>query len=266
MLEIIGYFSSVIIGITLGLMGGGGSILTVPLLVYIFELNPITATSYSLFIVGITSLMGSAAYMKKKLISFKTFLAFALPALTAVLFTRKFIVPFLPDVIFSIGSYSVSKDVFIMILFALLMLAASVSMIKGKRDNDTSGYFKINLSVLIPEGIAVGFLTGLVGAGGGFLIIPSLIVFANLNMKTAVGTSLLIIAVNSLIGFGGDVSTNMVINWQFLFVISMLAVIGIFIGSYLSKFIPGSKLKPAFGWFVLVMGIYILAKEIIIKI
>ena len=265
MLEIIGYVGSVLIGLTLGLMGGGGSILTVPLLVYLFAVTPVTATAYSLFIVGLTSLVGSAAYMNKKLVSFFTAFVFAVPAFTTIYLTRKFVVPSLPDEIFSIGNFTVSKDMFIMILFAVMMLAASVSMIKIKKENVEKKEQKFNYTMIILEGIVVGFLTGLVGAGGGFLIIPALVVLANLPMKMAVGTSLLIIAVNSLIGFLGDVSVDVIINWQLLASISILAIIGIFIGSYLSKFVPGSKLKPAFGWFVLAMGIYIIAKEIIIK-
>lgn len=266
MLEIIGYVGSVLIGLTLGLMGGGGSILTVPLLVYLFGITPVTATAYSLFIVGLTSLVGSAAYMNKKLVSFFTAFVFAVPAFTTVFLTRKFVLPSLPEKIFSIGNLNVSKDMFIMILFALLMLAASISMIKIKNETKIREQNKFNYTMIILEGTVIGFLTGLVGAGGGFLIIPALVILANLPMKMAVGTSLLIISVNSLIGFLGDVSTNLIINWQLLVSISALAITGIFFGSYLSKFIPGSKLKPAFGWFVLVMGIYIIAKEIIIKI
>lgn len=201
MLEIIGYVVSILIGLTLGLMGGGGSILTVPLLVYLFEITPVTATAYSLFIVGLTSLVGSAAYMNKKLVSFFTAFVFAVPAFTTVYLTRKFVVPSLPEELFSLGSFNVSKDMFIMVLFALLMLAASISMIKTRNETKIREQNKFNYTLLMLEGTAVGFLTGLVGAGGGFLIVPALVILANLPMKMAVGTSLLIIAVNSLIGF-----------------------------------------------------------------
>lgn len=266
MFEILGYVGALFIGLTLGLTGGGGSILTVPLLVYLFNVTPVTATAYSLFIVGLTSLIGAAAYMNKKMVSFLTALIFATPAFITVYLTRKFIIPAIPPELFSIGSLTVSKDMFIMVLFALLMLAASVSMIKPGKNNEVKGEIIFNYPMIIIEGTVVGFLTGLVGAGGGFLIIPALVILANLPMKMAVGTSLLIIAVNSLIGFVGDVTGDIIINWQLIAVISFLAIVGILIGSYLSKFIPGKKLKPAFGWLVFVMGIYIIGKEILIKI
>jgi hypothetical protein len=267
MFEVFGYLGAVFIGVTLGITGGGGSILTVPLLVYLFHVSPVTATAYSLFIVGLTSLIGSTTYMNKKLVSFITAVVFAVPAFTTVYITRKFIVPAIPEEIFSLGSLDVSKDMFIMILFAVLMLGASYSMIRPseKKDNKNAE-LNFNYPMIILEGIVVGFLTGLVGAGGGFLIIPALVILANLPMKMAVGTSLLIIAVNSLIGFLGDMSAHVVMNWELLASISVLAIIGILIGSYLSKFISGAKLKPAFGWFVLVMGVYIIGREILIKI
>lgn len=266
-MEIVGYFGAVLIGVTLGLTGGGGSILTVPLLVYLFNVSPVTATAYSLFIVGLTSLIGSTAYMNKKLVSFITAAVFAIPAFITVYITRKIIVPAIPAEILTVSDFIVSKDMFIMVLFAVLMLAASVSMIRPRKNKNTdSGEINFNFPMIILEGIVVGFLTGLVGAGGGFLIIPALVILANLPMKMAVGTSLLIISVNSLIGFLGDVSAHVIINWQLLAVISALAIVGILVGSYLSKYISGAKLKPAFGWFVLVMGVYIIGREILIKI
>jgi hypothetical protein len=259
--EIIGYISAVLIGLSLGLIGGGGSILTVPILVYLFEIAPVTATSYSLFVVGLTALIGTVTYMRKDLVSFKTALVFAVPTFTAVFLTRKFILPAIPEVIFTIDEFVYSKDLLVMLLFASLMLLASVSMIKKNKNFEEKQLQKVKYSLIIVEGFLIGSLIGLVGAGGGFLIIPSLVILAKLPMKLAVGTSLLIIAANSLIGFTGDIG-QINIEWVFLFKFSIFAIAGIFIGSYLSNYISGAKLKPAFGWFVLVMGVYIISREI----
>lgn len=260
-MEILGYISAIIIGLTLGLMGGGGSILTVPILVYLLEVEPVHATAYSLFIVGTTSLFGTAGYMKKGLVSYKTAVIFAVPAFLAVFTARKFIIPEIPDSIFTMGDFELTKGLFLMLLFALLMVMASVSMIKGRKEETPVGELQFNYPMIFLEGIIVGLLTGMVGAGGGFLIIPSLVILAKLPMKMAVGTSLLIISVNSLIGFTGDI-TELKIEWMFLLKFSLFTVAGIFLGTYLSKFIEGKKLKPAFGWFVLIMGIYIIGKEL----
>lgn len=261
MIEVIGYIGAVLIGVTLGLIGGGGSILTVPILVYLFGVDPVPATAYSLFIVGLTALIGSFTYMKKNEISYLTAVVFAVPAFIAVFLTRYFLVPAIPQNIISIGEFTLTRDIFIMVLFAGLMVAASISMIKGRKKENVESEIKFNVPLIILEGFVVGVLTGLVGAGGGFLIIPALVILAKLPMKMAVGTSLLIIAAKSLIGFIGDIGSDVTIDWSFLLIFSALAIVGIFGGSYLSKFISNAKLKPAFGWFVLMMGIYIIGKE-----
>lgn len=264
-MEIFGYFASIIIGISLGLIGGGGSILTVPVLVYLFGVEPVLATAYSLFIVGSTSLVGAAPKYRQGLVNLKTALIFGAPAIIAVYATRKFIVPAIPQEIFTIAGFTVTKSVLMMLLFAVLMVFASYSMIKGKKqdENGEQGEQKFNYPLILVEGTVVGILTGLVGAGGGFLIIPALVLFSKLPMKQAVGTSLLIIAAKSLIGFLGDIGQQ-VIDWKLLMIVTALAIGGIFIGNALSKKIPGDKLKKWFGWFVLVMGMYILVKELFI--
>lgn len=264
--EIIGFGASVLIGISLGLIGGGGSILTLPVLVYLLHISPVISTAYSLFIVGTTSLVGSVSFMRKKLVNYRAALVFAIPSFTTVFLTRKYIVPAIPDTIFSISGFEVSKNLGIMVFFALIMLAASYSMIKNKKEEseEIEKELNFNFPMIALEGGLVGLLTGIVGAGGGFLIIPALVLFARLPMKMAVGTSLLIIAAKSLIGFLGDLS-NLAVDWKFLIPFTALSVLGIFIGSYLSKFIPGEKLKKVFGWFVLIMGIYIITKEVFFK-
>ncbi len=256
---------ALVIGITLGLLGGGGSILTVPVIVYMLGVDPVPATGYSLFIVGLTSLFATGSYFKKGQVDLKTAAVFGVPSIAAVYASRKVLVPAIPDVIFTWGDFELTKAVAIMVLFAILMIAASYSMIRPSKagaESEQATKVSYNYPLILLEGAVVGTLTGLVGAGGGFLIIPALVILSGLSMKMAVGTSLAIISVKSLIGFIGDVQ-NHEIDWLFLFGFSALAIVGSFVGSKLSNVIPGSKLKPAFGWFVLAMGIYILGKELI---
>ncbi|MGW1455710.1 sulfite exporter TauE/SafE family protein [Salegentibacter sp. UBA1130] len=261
-LEILGYVGALVIGIVLGLIGGGGSILTVPVLVYLLAINPVTATAYSLFVVGASSLVGAFKNMQKKLVDFRTAIVFSIPAFIAVYATRKWMVPAIPESLFSVGDFEITKNIGIMLFFAIIMILASVSMIRenGKKKNENEK-ISYNYPLIVLEGIVVGVLTGIVGAGGGFLIIPALVLLAKLPMKKAVATSLLIIAIKSLIGFIGDVQ-NMNINWLFLGIFTGLSMVGMFIGIYLNKFIDGKKLKKGFGWFVLIMGIYIIWAEI----
>ncbi|GGE32079.1 sulfite exporter TauE/SafE family protein [Psychroflexus planctonicus] len=257
-IEILGYFGALIIGVVLGLIGGGGSILTVPVLVYMFAINPVLATAYSLFIVGLSALFGAVRNMQKKLVDFKTAIVFSIPAFIAVYSTRMYLVPAIPDSLFQIADFEVTKNIAIMAFFALIMLLASASMIRDKKKPEEKPDEKVtyNYPLIIVEGAVVGVITGIVGAGGGFLIIPALVLLAKLPMKKAVATSLLIISVKSLIGFLGDVQ-NYEIDWMFLGVFTSLAAAGIFVGIWLNKFIDGKKLKKGFGWFLVVMGIFI---------
>lgn len=265
--EVLGYISAIVIGFTLGLIGGGGSILTVPALVYIVGISPVLSTAYSLFIVGASALVGSFSYMKKELLHYRTAIVFAIPSFVAVFATRKFIVPAIPTVVFTSGSFTLTKDLTIMVFFAVIMLLASFSMIRSKNEgtgHGAGGKLKFNYPMIMLEGIGVGVLTGLVGAGGGFLIIPALVLLARLPMKMAVGTSLLIIAAKSLIGFTGDIG-NQPIDWQFLGIFTTVAMGGIILGSFVSKYFSPLKLKQGFGWFVMIMAVYILGKELLIK-
>jgi uncharacterized membrane protein YfcA len=259
-MQLLGYFLALFVGISLGLIGGGGSILAMPILVYIFHFNPQLATSYSLFIVGISALIGSIKHYKLDNLNLNNAFVFGIPSIVSLLLTRKFILSQIPNVIFSFNKVVITKDILLMIVFAALMIAASISMIRNKK-NET----KLNIpskNKLAFVGFMVGIVTGFLGAGGGFLIIPALIFFAALPMKQAIGTSLFIIAVNAMIGFIGDLINNVQLDFRFLLQFSVIAIIGIFIGTYLSKKVDGNKLKPVFGWFVLVAGIYIIAKEI----
>lgn len=263
MLEIFGYAAALVIGIALGLIGGGGSILTVPILVYLLGVEAGDyAPAYSLFIVGSTALVGGIQKYRQGFVDLKTFVVFGVPAIITVYFTRHSLVPSIPEVM-HIGDFELTKRLLVMAVFAILMVLASVSMIRGRRELDTDQEVeqKFNYPLIMVEGVVVGILTGLVGAGGGFLIIPALVKLSKLSMKKAVGTSLLIIAAKSLFGFMGDV-TRLDIDWNMLLIVTALAIVGIFVGNQLSHKISGQKLKVGFGWFVLIMGIYILAKEI----
>jgi uncharacterized membrane protein YfcA len=264
-MTIAGYLAVVLVGISLGLIGGGGSILTLPILVYLFGVSPTVGTGYSLFIVGVAAAFGAFQYARQKLVNYKIGLIFALPAFLGVFLARKFIVPSLPDTIFEGQSFAFSKDTLIMMAFGVMMLAAAFSMIKGRKDTglDDTQVQTPPLLLTVAEGLIVGAITGFVGAGGGFLIIPALVVLAKLPMKMAVGTSLMIIAIKSIFGFAGDITSGPPIEWAFLGLLTATALVGILVGSSLVKKIPGDKLKPAFGWFVLVMGGFVITMQLI---
>lgn len=257
-MEILGYVGALFIGLVLGLTGGGGSILTVPILVYLMSISPVTATAYSLFIVGTTSTFGAIQNYRKNLVDIKNGFIFAIPSFIAVYLTRKFIVPRIPEIILE-SPILITKDTFLMLFFAVIMIFGALSVLK-KKSQDTINEEKRNLILIGIQTFTIGIIIGLVGAGGGFLIIPSLILFAKLPMRKAVGTSLFIIAMNSLVGFIGDVQ-NLVIDWIFLLTFSAISVVGIFIGMYLTKYTNENQLKKIFAYFVLLMAAIILLKE-----
>lgn len=267
-MEIIGYIAAIIIGVSLGMVGSGGSILTVPVLVYLMSVHPLLATTSSLFIVGTTSLVGGIRAYSKGLVDFKAVTEFGFPSIFSIFITRHYLLPAIPAHIFSIGSLAVSKEMLLMVVFAILMLLASYSMIRsrdnetGREQTDEKRQGKVFPLMLL--GLVIGVITGLLGAGGGFLIIPTLVLFLNLSMKKAVGTSLLIIAINSLFGFLFSLK-QFEFNWVLLLSFTALAIAGIFIGSRIADKIPASSLKKGFGWFILVMGIYIITKELFLK-
>ncbi len=266
-MEIAGYFAALVIGLSLGMVGGGGSILTVPVLVYLFHIDAVVATTYSLFIVGITSLTGGVRAYGKKLIDFKTVTEFGIPSIFSVFVTRHFILPAIPSYLFSIGNISVTKSVFLMVIFAGLMLPAAFFMLKNHRDEDNnritgSQHNKILSLALL--GVFTGMITGLLGAGGGFLIIPALVFFIKLPMKTAIGTSLIIISINSLFGFLFTLK-QFDYDWQLLVFFTLIAMIGVIIGNKLAERFSAASLKKIFGWLIFVLGIYILVKELFLK-
>jgi uncharacterized membrane protein YfcA len=259
-MEVIGFVAAAFIGVSLGLIGGGGSIITVPVLVYLFSIPPSLATSYSLFIVGFSSLVGAYKNYKKGLISFKTAFLFGASSITTVYLTRRLIIPQIPSV-FTIGTLHLTQPFVIMIVFAILMLAVSFSMI-SHRHITYHLQNELDIFLLVSCGIGIGLITGFLGAGGGFLLVPALVLIMRLPMKQAIGTSLLIIAFNCLIGFTGDIG-HYTIQWLFLLSVTVIAVSGLIVGDALNKKINGDKLKKAFGWFVLIMSIYIIVREIL---
>lgn len=258
-MEILGYIGALLVGVTLGLIGGGGSILTIPILVYFFNIEPIAATSYSLFIVGITSLIGSYKNYQAKHLNLTKAFYFLIPATISVLLVRKFVLPNLPNIIFELRGIFFTKENLIMIVFSMLMLTSSLAMIFKKTPTSKN---KLNLPKLSVIGFITGTITGFLGAGGGFLIIPALLFFGELKMKDAIGTSLFIIALNTTTGFIGDVISGIKINYTLLLSLTIIAIFGILIGTFMLKKINNEKLKPAFGWFVLIVGFFILFNEV----
>ncbi len=257
-LEFLGYIGALVMGMVLGIMGGGGAILTVPILTYLFGIEAVRATGYSLFIVGLTSLIGAVQPIRSGKVNLKTALTFAIPSMLMVFIMRKFFLPLLPNVLLQVGEFALTKNFAVMMLFAFVMLFSAIAMIRPRKIEAGSGEsHPIRLAL---QGLLVGIIAGAVGAGGGFLIIPALVLLAGLDMKEAVGTSLLIIAIQSLIGFSGELSHE--IDWRFLFLFSAIAIGGILLGGTLASKIPSQHLKPAFGWFVLLMSVYIFIKEV----
>jgi uncharacterized membrane protein YfcA len=262
--EIFGYLAAVLIGLILGFIGGGGSILTVPVLVYLFHVQTELSTAYSLFIVGSTSLIGVLPKWRQMEVDLRTAVLFGIPSMLTVFSTRKWILPTIPDLIYSSDYLILTKSNAMLVLFSLLMLFAAFNMLKGHttEQEQEQGPFQWNNYPLMIQGAIVGILTGLVGVGGGFLIVPALVMYSKLNMKMAVGTSLLIISVNSLIGFTGDIWTQgSLMDWRFLGLLTLLAVIGILIGGQLAKKLETKILRKAFAWFVLLMGLFVFLTE-----
>lgn len=266
-LEVLGYISALIIGISLGLIGGGGSILAVPVLAYLFSVNEKVATAYSLFIVGASALVGGLKQHLKGYVDWRTAVVFGIPAIVGVTVVRHYVVPALPDVLFTIGDFDFTRRMAMFGLFAILMIPAAFSMLKKRKEcpEKNDGKVSYNYPLILIEGLLVGAITGMIGAGGGFLIIPALVILANIKMKVAVGTSLIIIAFKSLMGFFLGDALTMDVDWVFLSIFTLISLVGIFTGSYLSNFIDGQKLKKGFGYFIFAMAIFIFYMEFFVN-
>ena len=265
LIEIVGYICALIIGVSLGLIGGGGSILAVPVLAYLFMVNEKVATAYSLFVVGFSALIGGLKQHFKGYVDWRTAIVFGLPAIIGVTMVRYYVVPALPEVLFNLGDFQFTRRMGMFGLFAVLMIPAAFSMLRNRKEVDNNKEVKYNYPLILLEGLVVGAITGFIGAGGGFLIIPALVILANVKMKVAVGTSLIIIAFKSLLGFFLGDALTMDIDWTFLLSFTSISLAGIFIGSYLGNFINGNKLKKGFGYFIFVMAIFIFYMEFFVK-
>ena len=364
---------ALVVGAIMGLSGAGGSILTVPILVYVVGVDAVTATAYSLFVVGVTSTVGAVSYWRRGQVNVRAAVAFSIPSLVVVFLTRSLLVPAIPAQLGTVAGVAVSKDLFILVLFAVIMALAALSMIAKPRyrlsltetprpagepdapvagassatgrprsltgkpypasepcapgsrvvgvtertrpptanpsappssgasspesaiaaasasdsagtaaeqgaaaaeatddpsrcaepGTEPAGAVKVSIPLAALEGTVIGLLTGVVGAGGGFAIVPALVVFSRLPMRVAVGTSLTIIAVKSLAGFVGDVAQQGRFDWGLLLAFTALAIFGILVGSRIGRYVPGDKLRRAFGWFVLVTAAGILVRELV---
>jgi uncharacterized membrane protein YfcA len=234
---IAGYLAALLIGLLLGMIGGGGSILTIPVLVYLFRLAPAEATGYSLFIVGISCLAGAYKYFRRGQIRVLTGFYFGVPSILTVLLVRKYILPAIPEIIYSSDTWVLNRSLLIMLVFAIVMIVAAIQMLRNELHEETlMASHPVPVIKTIWRGIEVGLLTGLLGAGGGFIILPVLIFSFRLPMKEAVGTSLLL-------------------------TITLLSVVGTFAGRKWGEAFSGKQLKLYFGWFVLLMGITIIGIE-----
>nr|WP_315147267.1 sulfite exporter TauE/SafE family protein [uncultured Flavobacterium sp.] len=262
--QLIGYILAVFVGMTLGMLGSGGSILSVPILVYVMGIEPTLATAYSLFVIGTTSLVGGIHKAKQKLVDFNKVILFGIPAIVSVFVTRKILVPRIPNVVFSTDEFTLTKPIMIMVVFAFVMIFASFRMIKPLAEKEIINH-RIHYYKIVLMGILIGLISGFVGAGGGFLIVPTLLFFAKTPMKMAIGTSLFIVSAQSLIGFTGDIMSNQIIDWKLLEYFTLASIIGIFIGNFIAKKAEDDKLKTSFGWFVLAMGIYIIIRELFLS-
>ncbi len=266
--EILGFLIAIIVGLTMGLLGGGGSILAVPIFVYILNIETVIATGYSLFVVGAAALVGAYRYFQQGLVNLKIALIFGAPSLIMVYLTRAYIVPALPDPFLSFDYFILTKNAALIVFFAIIMLISSTLMIlkgaKQQKKDDTKEISKkpLNIPFLIIDAALVGLIAGLVGAGGGFLIVPSLVFLARIPMKEAIATSLFIIAINSLLGFLGDWQQHE-IDWRFLLPFTSFTIVGILLGTHFCKYVPAARLKQIFGYMVLLIAFFILYKEFI---
>jgi uncharacterized membrane protein YfcA len=262
---IAGLLASFFMGTVLSFLGAGGSILTLPILVYLFQIDIIQATTYSLLLVGLTAVFGCVASFKDKLIDFKTGIIFGIPSIIGVVLARKIVLPFLPDQIL-VRNFILEKSFLIMILFAVLMLVSSSLMIRDRKPvlsktNDKNVYER-NI-IIILEGLIVGQLTGFVGAGGGFLIIPALVLLTGLSMNIAVATSLFIIAIKSLMGYLSDVIDGFQTDWMFVFYVCLFTLVGVFFGRILSKKVSDKQTKKLFGYMTLIISFIIIIEQLI---
>ena len=265
-IDLLGYCAALLIGLTLGLIGGGGSILAVPALAYLFLLDEKLATGYSLFVVGCSALVGGLKQAQKGTIDLRIAVVFGIPAIFSVSLIRSFLIPIIPDELFNLYDIVVTRRMLMFGLFGFVMIPAAIAMLKSPTpvlENSKSIETKYNYPLMMLLGTVIGILTGIVGAGGGFLIIPSLVILTKIDIKKAIGTSLAIVTLQSLIGFFLGDALTMNIDWYFLLTFTAIAIIGIFIGTFLNHLFDGQKIRKGFGYFILLMAAFIFYMEFI---
>ncbi len=239
---------AVLVGISLGLLGGGGSILTVPLLAYVAGMDAKQAIATSLLVVGVTSAIGAISHARAGQVQWRTGLIFGGAGMVGA-YGGGYLARFIPGTFLLIG-------------FAVMMIATAVAMLRGRKNIDApEGGHRLPIPKIIAEGLVVGLVTGLVGAGGGFLVVPALALLGGLPMPVAVGTSLIVIALKSFAGFAGYLS-SVQIDWTLAFGVTAAAVVGALVGSRLTTKVSPDALRKGFGWFVLAMSSVILAREV----
>lgn len=238
---------AIAIGLSLGLLGGGGSILTVPLLTYVAGMDPKEAIAASLFVVGATSVLSTLTHARMGNVQWRTGLIFGAASMAGA-FLGGLAGGYIPGVI-------------LMLAFAVMMIATAIAMLRGRKKRDTVEQTKLPLGKILIEGLVVGLVTGLVGAGGGFLVVPALALLGGLSMPVAVGTSLLVISMKSFAGLAGYLTT-VSLNWPLVLGVTGMALIGALIGARLTKVVPEQALRKGFGIFVLAMGVFVLSQEL----
>ncbi|MCC3265583.1 sulfite exporter TauE/SafE family protein [Arthrobacter gengyunqii] len=243
---------SILIGLSLGVLGGGGSILTVPILVYVAGFDAKDAIAASLFVVGVTSAVSAISHARSGRVMWRTGLIFGAAGMVGA-FAGGLLGGFIPGEI-------------LLVAFALMMVATSAAMIRGRKDRKTAGTDdggaprQMPLGKVLTEGLVVGLVTGLVGAGGGFLVVPALALLGGLPMSIAVGTSLVVISMKSFAGLAGYLTTVQ-LDWSLVLAVTAAAIVGSLIGAKASGRIPETALRKGFGWFVLGMGAFVLIQQ-----
>ena len=249
------YVIAVLIGTTLGLIGAGGAIVAVPVFVYLYNIPPTLASGYALFVVAVASAVASAQYMRQRLVDGRAVAAFGSTTLVSIAITRSLALPMIPDVVVGL-----ERDTLLMLAFAMVLLFAAYGMLRKTPKPETEA--PAHMGRLAAYGTVIGVISGILGVGGGFLMTPALVLWAGLDMKRAVATSLVLISANSAIGVAADLTGGVDYDWTFVTTFTVMTTVGIVLGTLLSKRIDGQRLKKGFGWFILAIGIAVTIREL----
>ena len=260
--DLAGFALVFFIGVIMGTIGAGGSILTSAVLVYVFCISPVLSASYTLLNVCTISIIGFVQYYRKGLVDINMGLLYALPTLLMVFCMRRFIMPAIPDIIFSNERFTITKNLLVMLAFSLLMITIAWSMIRRPVYTPAVNQKRPSSFVMILPGIFTGLLTGFAGAGGGFVIVPALVFFGGLEIKKAIGTSLFIIAINTSTGFIGDYSAGVNYDWFFLIKLVAATVAGMVLSGRIMVKMSNEKLRRLFAYTILTMGCWVIIREL----